>query len=471
MCKSKYSAKNLAGSILSDYSIVLDKNGIPSHDKIAKFINLNCIEDLKSITGLETNDINTLLYGAIYKDKGFVPRYCCECNKFLNIAAFPGGYRDSQRFCSYDCKDKNSAYLDILRVDKINVSRYENESYMRNKMVPWFSNKCKVTKETFDVEVLTSLDEYVADKTKINYKCISCDYTFTKDFSFNRSLFCKFCNPSSKPQGELSKYIRDFGLTIQVDCRTQLDKKEIDIYIPDKNIGIEYDGFYWHNDNDNSDKYELADSRGIRLIKIFEDEFKNKKPIVLSRIKSILGFIDTKIYARKCEIKQIDYKTSAIFFDRTHIQGSTVSSIQYGLYYNDKLVACMSFGKPRFNKDYDYELIRYSSELDLMVVGGASKLFTEFRKKFSGKSVISYCDLRYGTGKLYDNLGFDFLNKTSPGYFYYKKGKRYSRVKFQKHKLVNILEYFDENESESVNMNNNGYLKIWDLGHKVYGIK
>ena len=72
-------------------------------------------------------------------------------------------------------------------------------------------------------------------------------------------------------------------------------------------------------------------------------------------------------------------------------------------------------------------------------------------------------------GKLYLNLGFSLVEKTRPNYWYTKeKFTLQSRVKFQKHKLKNILPIFDENLSEAENMRNNNYFKIFDSGNLVF---
>jgi hypothetical protein len=171
----------------------------------------------------------------------------------------------------------------------------------------------------------------------------------------------------------------------------------------------------------------------------------------------------TKIYARNCEIRQVSSKEASSFLDENHIQGKCGSNIRLGLFYNDNLVQIMTFGKPRFNKKYDFELLRLCSLRGYCVVGGASKLFKFFRENFKG-SVITYCNLRYSYGNIYKNLGFAQLSINEPSYFYCKNFEVLSRYQCQKHKLKNFLENFDENLTESENMINNGYLKVFDSG-------
>jgi len=127
----------------------------------------------------------------------------------------------------------------------------------------------------------------------------------------------------------------------------------------------------------------------------------------------------------------------------------------------------MTFGKPRFNKSVQYELLRFCTELNLTVVGAAGKLLRYFERNYHPESIISYANRRWSNGNLYEKLGFNFIQKTEPNYFYFKHeyGKLLSRVQFQKHKLSEKLENFNPELSETDNMFNNGYRKIYDSGN------
>lgn len=255
-----------------------------------------------------------------------------------------------------------------------------------------------------------------------------------------------------------------------------LKSHELDIYLPEKNIAIEFNGIYWHSDKFKDSKYHLnktltAAKEGIRVIHIFETEWKYKKEIVKSRLKHILNLNKEKIFARKCTIGFIDRNTAKNFLENTHIQGWAGSSVNIGLFYRDNLVAVMTFCKSRFNKDYSWELLRYSSNNS--IVGGASKLLKYFRKHYSG-SIISYSDIRWNTGTLYKTLGFELLRTSSPNYWYFENkanAELHSRLKFQKHKLSSILKTFDASKTEADNMRDNGFRRIYDCGNYVFGLK
>lgn len=129
----------------------------------------------------------------------------------------------------------------------------------------------------------------------------------------------------------------------------------------------------------------------------------------------------------------------------------------------------MSFSKPRFSNKYEYELIRFCSKLNYHVIGAAGKLLKYFEKTYQPKSIVSYAYRRWSTSDIYKILKFEKVNESKPNYWYWKdQFKLFNRIEFQKHKLKNVLEKFDENLSEYENMKNNGYFRIFDCGNLVF---
>ena len=254
-------------------------------------------------------------------------------------------------------------------------------------------------------------------------------------------------------------------------------RRELDIYIPGKKLAIEFDGLYWHSEKCGKGRYYhlnktlACERRGVRLIHVFEDEWLEKRELVKDRIRTIISGGETRIYARKCEVREVGAREAGDFLDANHLQGSDHSSIRYGLYFEDELVSVMTFGKPRFNKNYDYELIRFASRLGIQVIGGASKLLSHFKKRHSG-SIISYADRRYSTGGLYRALGFEKISESRPNYWWVGQGTRLSRYQCQKRNLPKVLgDAFDESMSESENMAANGFCRMFDCGNLVYVLK
>jgi hypothetical protein len=174
--------------------------------------------------------------------------------------------------------------------------------------------------------------------------------------------------------------------------------------------------------------------------------------------------------ARKLKLKIISKEQEKIFFSQNHVQGYKPSKICYGLVDEDNSVAaCMSFGFSRFNKNYDYELLRYANKLNCTVIGGAEKLFKNFVNDNPGKSIISYCDRSLFTGSVYSKIGFKYSHNSTPSYFYTRNYKDvFNRLQFQKHKLSKKLKNFDRSLSEWENMKMNGWDRYWDCGNSVW---
>ena len=199
--------------------------------------------------------------------------------------------------------------------------------------------------------------------------------------------------------------------------------------------------------------------------------FLNKPDIVKSRLKNILGIHDRTIFARKCEIKQVDPVSERYFTEQNHIQGHVNSQIAIGLYYENKLVALMTFGKCRFDKKHEWEMLRFCCKIGYHIPGGAGKLLTYFEKTYKPSSIVSYADRRWSQGKLYTTLGFEFKYNSRINYWYFNNFRNpilLSRLNFQKHKLEKKLEFFDPEKSEYENMKANGYFRIFDCGNMVF---
>jgi hypothetical protein len=248
--------------------------------------------------------------------------------------------------------------------------------------------------------------------------------------------------------------------------RTILDGQEIDIFIPARNLGIEFNGAYWHSSEKKDKKYHLSKflacrENGIHLIQVFDYEWILQQPIVKARIKSILK-VDFRIYARNCTVGAISTEAYQHFVAEHHLQGYSPAKIKLGLHHNGALVAVMGFSKPRYSKKYDFELLRYCSTGS--VVGGAGKLFKFFVLNYKPTSIISYADRAWSNGNLYLKLGFsDITGSAEPlDYWYVVDGVRKHRSNFTKKSLIKKGAALELTEAEI--MKQSGALKIYGCG-------
>lgn len=336
-----------------------------------------------------------------------------------------------------------------------------------------------------NIRLLFSRDEYVGYhfSNKYKFECVTCKNQFESTVFKLSNICCNKCFPDKRLG--LEKSFFDFlvgtvppAVEIKRHDRTVLVGKELDFYIPMKKMAFEVDGIYWHSEvgGNINRRYHLNKTNnclfhGVRLFHIFETEWYEKADIVKSVIRSAFGYQKEKIYARNCVIKHVNNSEKNTFLNATHLQGEDKSTIKLGLYYKKELVSIMTFRKTgRFDKSVDWELSRFASKLDVVVVGGASKLFSRFVKEFQPKRIVSYSDRRYFSGDLYSTLGFQFVSNTPPNYFYITddyKGLK-NRMSFQKHKLKKLLPVFNPSKSEWENMKNNGFDRIWDCGHSKW---
>ena len=234
-------------------------------------------------------------------------------------------------------------------------------------------------------------------------------------------------------------------------------QKEIDIFISDLKLGFEFNGNYWHSELYKSQFYHqekslLCKKENIQLIHIFEYEWENKNNIIQSLIKSKLGIFIKKIYARKCIIKELDYKEYAKFCNENHLQGECGAKVKLGLFYQNELVQIISFGVPRFTDKYEWEIIRECSKLGYYILGGKEKLWKYFLKKYNPNSIISYCDFSKFNGDSYLRLGFKLKQLNKPGFVWWdSKTKQVYQRSPWKHQEMKEK-----------------YIKIYDCGQLVF---
>lgn len=298
------------------------------------------------------------------------------------------------------------------------------------------------------------------------------------------TLLCTICNPiSSHISGQeilFNNYIEEiYKKEILLNNKNIINPMELDIYLPELKLAFEFNGVYWHNElhrenNYHFNKTEFAEKHGIKLIHIYEDDWIYKQNIIKSRIRNLLGKSE-KIYARKCNIKEVfDNKLIKDFLDKNHLQGNINSKIKIGLFHQDELVSLMTFGNLRRSMGQKtiygfYELLRFCNKLNTTVIGGSSKLFKYFLDKYNPLEVISYADRSWSQGDLYEKLGFNKIHKTPPNYYYVVNGIRKHRFQFRKNILVK--EGSDPCKSEHEIMLDKGIFRIYDSGHLKYSWK
>jgi hypothetical protein len=326
------------------------------------------------------------------------------------------------------------------------------------------------------------MSNYENAKSEIKVKCKDCGFEFTTIWNYLQyRKKCPKCyeNGVSLQEREISSFIEAILPTeeILINTRTVISPKELDVYIPSRKIAIEYNGLWTHSEdcewggkdkNYHLNKTEECTKQGIQLIHIFEDEWLYNREIVKNRLINILNVnIRDKVYARKCVIKEIDSKIKNDFLEKFHIQGKDSSKIKLGAFYKDKLVSVMTFSHGNISKgsrsvELIWELNRFCSDYNYIVIGIASKFLEYFKRNFEWEKIFSYADRRWSTGNLYYKLGFELDHITRPNYWYIKCFRRIHRF--------NLRKPNNEKMTEKALRKSQGYGRIWDCGNLKFSI-
>ena len=341
-----------------------------------------------------------------------------------------------------------------------------------------FFDRCR---ETHDGRYTYPAQEYRGAKEKIRVVCPVHGEFQQAAWAHLSGKGCFACGASDpKWERELVAYLEGLGVTVQRSAPV-LGKQHIDVYVPDRKFGVELHGLRWHTVRTRSadyhrKKWEVAQAEGLQLVQVFEDEWLEKGAIVRDRLATMLGF-GTRVDARKCKVMVLNSAEARLFLEGTHLQGAGIAALYYGLQLAGELVAVASFGKSRTGAmtgamvEGVWEVIRYASKG--RVRGGFGKLFAAFLRDVQPTEVVSYCDLRYGTGQLYAATGFTLDSITAPDYWWVPNGKviRVPRYVTQKHKLPThpvLSKFYAPGKTEAQVCADAGWEKIYGVGHQKW---
>lgn len=345
-------------------------------------------------------------------------------------------------------EQRNKELLEFKNI----VINFSNDFKIKNKRLPHISDALKYFNETNGlIKYRTSFNRFINQ------------FDLREYFIIKESYFEKI----------VEDWLIKNNIKYEKHNRLIIRPLELDFYLPEYNIAIEVNDTNTHNctsstysfkcdfdPNYHYNKTKLCSKQGVRLIHLFEKDLF-KLDISLSMLLP-----KEKIYARKCEIRECNVKE---FFNTYHRQGSGNVSNGIGLFYNNELVQAISFRKVRNNTKGDFELYRLCSKNNLIIVGGASKLLNYWEIKHKNCILVSYCDLTYNTGNVYEQLGFMLDHYTGINYKWVKGNTWLSREVCQRYKLEKMFnKSFDKSLTENDIMTSEGYVKVYDCGNNLY---
>ena len=468
-----------------------------------------CGQEFKSVKGLgshikKKHKIEAEDYYNQYLKENEQEGYCLTCGGKTSFRGMSIGY---STFCSGKCQMDQDEYRKISsesrkkfwredpRTDevknKISESVKErwneedsvfNSNEYRNKLSESQSERWNREKEDYIDYVFPSYGYELLDEKYYNafyyhnWRCANCNYIFVAKWCYIREgKQCPNCQytfgkPTSKMERELAIFLSNLGLNVRENSKRIIPPQELDIYIPEFNIGIELNGLYWHSDDKKDKNYhlnktELCEERRIQLIHIFEDEWMFKQDIVKENIKEILGVNRNYTYVKPedCVINEINSKTKNEFLENFHIEGKDNSVVKLGSFYNNNLVSVMTFAYNdiskgvKSNKDV-WKIRRFCTNYNYNTPGIENEFLNYFKENYKWKSIFVYIDRRWGGRSLYEKLGFKEVNRTEPNYWYVDKYRRIHRFKLRKGNNKGNL-------SEQTIRRNEGYSVIWDCGN------
>ena len=255
-----------------------------------------------------------------------------------------------------------------------------------------------------------------------------------------------------------------------------LERRRFDFKVGD--VLVEIDPYATHNttisffdkpfDKDyHKNKTKLATDHGFRCVHVFDWDDQNK-------IISAFFLPKETIYARSCSLREATKEEAKEFLNANHLQGYAKDEVRLCLTDESGIVSMMTFGKPRYNKSCEWELIRYCSSKK--VIGGGERLFKHFVEKYDPNSIVSYCDLAKFSGEIYGKLGFKELRDPKPSKHWYRPETRehYTDAILRAQGFSRLVHRIDASEDDLPTndnaelMRNDGFYEIYDCGQATY---
>ena len=305
-------------------------------------------------------------------------------------------------------------------------------------------------------------------------KDLGCDFSTVLCYCRSYGFPIRQHYNQSQIEREVYDWLKGLGINvIQSYVGAYNDKRELDLFIPSKNLGIEINGLYWHTEQFRDKYYHQKKKNeireGVRLIQITDKQWKEKREICESIVLNALG-LSKRIGARKCKVETYQHTTDEItaFFDHSHMDGFVGGSTYIVLRYEGEIVAGVIFGRSRFHKEKRTEILRYVCKNGTQIQGAFNRIIKEYRKT-NGEPLFSYVNLSLFDATLYRvNPNWSFKGYTGLGYLWTNGNEVISRYKAMPKRLKEWLPNYTEGKGEVGNMQSNGYYRYFDCGNAVY---
>lgn len=389
------------------------------------------------------------------KDMSIGPQACSEkCRQVRIMETCIQKYGHTTSVNSEYCRNKSKQTC----MEKYGVPHYSMSDEYKQKYRTAMIDKYGVTSPLKSDIVKQKLEQTCMKKYGVPFNCMTpqCRSSYRTISKINQSFLDMLDanNIEYSTEFPISRRSFDFKIgNILVEIDPTITHNAFKSIFPD----IDPLSLTYH-----TDKTKLAEENGYRCIHVWDwDNWENIIDLVKPK---------TRIYARKCSLSVISKKIADEFTTANHIAGRcNGQNVAYGLFYDSELVEVMTFGKPRYNNNYDHELLRLCTKRGVAVIGGASKLFAEFKRSYPNNSVISYCDLSKFNGSVYEKIGMELSHVTSPAKIWSKGNKKITDNLLRQRGYDQLFgTCYGKGTSNEQLMLDHGWLPVYDCGQNVY---
>lgn len=214
---------------------------------------------------------------------------------------------------------------------------------------------------------------------------------------------CPHCS-SSAGEREVADFISDLGFSPKRNDRSVINPFEIDIFIEDSGKAIEFNGVYWHSEEQKTDKNAhlsklmRCQSKGIGLLQVWEDDWKLKRSAVEYLVKDfLLGVVGSTGSLSARRVGDVN-----AFLEMFSLRPDVSSTSRIGIFDEETLVSVVSLSA----SDDGFEIVDYCfrpgyrDSIKAFVHNACSLGFSR------GDKIIVKSDNCYSDGSEFEQAGF-----------------------------------------------------------------
>lgn len=270
---------------------------------------------------------------------------------------------------------------------------------------------------------------------------------------------CFVCKNVSKVEEEVKQFLLSLGLKVESSNRTILGGKEIDLWIPEKKVGIEVNGLYWHREevkgkDSHYEKWSLSNKARIQLVQLWEDDWKLQPELIKKVLVQKLGLsLKKRNSAQELTVGSVTSERAATFLKESHLQG-----FAYGASYlalidardRETLQALLVLDIESDVNGKVLNIVRFATQDS--VIDGFAKLLSHAIKTHQPESITAVDDHCMSDANLYEGNRFEKDFELPPDYVYLFRNERMSEDSLNEMGITDLTKL----------------ARIWDAGKTRY---